>query len=132
MNTKTIEQTVTFNASTHDVYEALLDSDKHSRFTGAKATISRDVGGSFTAYDGYISGTNLELIPDTKIVQSWRGNDDGWPPGHHSTATFTLDNVDTGTRLTFVQSGVPEEAFDGINQGWQEHYWSKMKIFLEA
>ena len=132
MNTKTIEQTVTFNASAHDVYDALMDSDKHSRFTGAKATISRDVGGSFTAYDGYISGTNLELIPNTKIVQLWRGNDDGWAPGHHSTATFTLDEVDDGTRLTFVQSGVPEETFDGISQGWQEHYWSKMKSYLET
>ena len=42
--TKTIEQSVTFNASPHDVYEALMDSEKHSQFTGAKALISREVG----------------------------------------------------------------------------------------
>lgn len=38
VTTKTIEQSVTFNASPHDVYEALMDSEKHSQFTGAKRT----------------------------------------------------------------------------------------------
>jgi len=62
--TKTIEQSVTFNASPHDVYEALMDSEKHAQFTGSKASISREVGGPFTAYDGALSGTILELVPD--------------------------------------------------------------------
>ena len=132
LSTKTIEQTVTFDASPHDVYEALMDSEKHSQFTGAAASISREVGGSITAYDGYISGINIQLIPDTRIVQSWRGNDEGWPPGHHSTATFTFEKAESGTRLTFVQSGVPEGTFDDIDQGWKDHYWAKMKPFLES
>ena len=127
VETRTIEQTVTFNASPHDVYEALMDSGKHSQFTGAKASISREVGGTFTAYDGALSGTILELVPDAKIVQSWRGSDDGWVPGHYSTATFTLEAVDGGTRLTFVQTGVPEQSFEQISQGWQTYYWAKMK-----
>ena len=130
--TKTIEQTVTFNASPHDVYEALMDSEKHSQFTGAKASISREVGGTFTAYDGALSGTILELVPDAKIVQSWRGSDDGWVPGHYSTATFSLEAIDRGTRLTFVQTGVPEESVEQINQGWQTYYWPKMRQMLES
>ena len=132
LNTKTIEQTVTFNASPHDVYEALMDSEKHSQFTGAKASISRDVGGSFTAYDGALSGTILELVPDTKIVQAWRASDEGWPADHYSTASFTLEKIDGGTRLTFVQSGVPEQSFDQINQGWKDYYWTKMQDLLES
>ncbi len=130
--TKTIEQSVTFNASPHDVYEALMDSEKHSRFSGAKASISREVGGSFTAYDGALSGTILELVPDVKIVQTWRGSDDGWVPGHYSTATFSLEAVNSGTRLTFVQTGVPEQSFEQISQGWHTYYWPKMKQMLES
>ena len=130
--TKTIEQSVTINASPHDVYEALMDSEKHSQFTGAKASISREVGGTFTAYDGALSGTILELVPDAKIVQSWRGSDEGWVPGHYSTATFSLEAIDGGTRLTFVQTGVPEQSVEQINQGWQEYYWAKMKQMLES
>ena len=66
VNTKTVEQSVTIKATPHDVYEALMDSEKHSRFPGAKAVISRDVGGSFTAYDGALSRTLLELAPDER------------------------------------------------------------------
>ena len=129
---KTIEQSVTFNASPHDVYEALMDSEKHSQFTGAKASISREVGGSFTAYDGALSGAIVELVPDAKIVQTWRGSDDGWVPGHYSTATFSLEAIDGGTRLTLVQTGVPEQSFEQISQGWETYYWPKMKQMLES
>jgi uncharacterized protein YndB with AHSA1/START domain len=41
MNIKTVRQTITFKAPPHDVYEALMDSRKHSKFTGDKASISR-------------------------------------------------------------------------------------------
>ena len=88
VTSNTIEHTVTFRASPHDVYEALMDSDKHSQFTGAKASISRDVGGAFTAYDGALIGTNFELVADTKIAQTWRTSDEGWSPGQYSTTTF--------------------------------------------
>jgi|TARA_B100002003_G_scaffold250163_1_gene288589 uncharacterized protein YndB with AHSA1/START domain len=70
MKTKTIEQTVTFRTSAHEVYEALMDSARHSQFTDSNCTISREVGGRFSAYDGYIEGVNIELVPDRKIVQS--------------------------------------------------------------
>ena len=130
--TKTIEQTVTFKAVPHDVYEALMDSDKHSQFSGAKASISREVGGEFTAYDGALSGTMLELVPDAKIVQTWRGSDEGWVPGHYSTATFSLESIEGGTRLTFVQTGVPEQSFEQISQGWHTYYWPKMKQMLDS
>jgi len=106
-----------------------MDSRKHSVFTGAKAGISRKIGGKFTAYDGYIEGVNVELVPDGKIVQSWRGSD--WPAGHYSTATFALKEVPGGTRLVFTQTGVPDEQYGSISQGWRDYYWKPMKEMLE-
>ncbi len=132
VNTKTIEQTVTIKASPHDVYEALMDSEKHSQFTRAPANISREIGGSFTAYDGALSGTTLELVPDAKIIQSWRGSDEGWTPGHYSEVTFTFEELHGETKLTFVQTGVPEASYEDISQGWQTYYWPKLKAFLES
>jgi activator of HSP90 ATPase len=131
-NVKTIEQTVTIKASPHEVYEALMDSDKHSQFTGALASISRDIGGPFTAYGGALSGTILELEPDSMVVQSWRGSDDGWAPGYFSNVTFLLEDVRGETRLTFVKSGVPEQCYEEISQGWQTYYCPKLKAFLES
>ena len=125
METKTIKQKVDFKATPHEVYEALMDSKKHSKFTGDKAEISRKVGGKFTAYGAYIEGTNLELVPDKKIVQLWRGSD--WPDGHFSKATFVFEVGKQGTKMTFTQEGVPKDHCDSISDGWKEHYWEPMK-----
>ncbi|MBM3148994.1 MAG: hypothetical protein FJ008_01745 [Chloroflexi bacterium] len=125
MKTKTIRQIVTFKASPHVVYEALMDSRKHSRFTGDTAGISRKIGGKFKAYGDYIEGVNLELMPDEKIVQSWRASD--WPEGHYSRVSFSLKKLDKGTQLTFEQSDVPEDFYEDISQGWHDFYWTPMK-----
>ena len=83
-----IHQSIIFMASPHDVYEALMDSEKHAAFSGGKATISREIGGTITAYDDYITGRNIELIPDRKIVQDWRAVD--WPERPCGSAPATL------------------------------------------
>ncbi len=129
MTTKTIRQSVAFKASPHDVYETLMDSRKHAQFTGDGAEISREVGGRISAYGGYIKGTNEKLLPDRKIVQRWRSSD--WPDGLYSTVTFDLKKVPGGTRLSFTHSGVPEEDYKSKSEGWVEHYWEKMRPFLE-
>lgn len=126
---KNIRQTTTFKASPHDVYEALMDSKKHSEFTGGAAVINREVGGKFIAYDGYADGENVELVPDKKIVQTWRTSD--WPEGHYSQVTFLLEEVDGKTRLTFTQTGVPDDQAVDIADGWRQYYWKPMKQMLE-
>ena len=129
MKTKTIRQSVTFKTSPHVIYDMLMDSRKHAKFTGEKASISRKIGGKFTAYAGYINGVNLNLVQDKTIVQSWRGSD--WPKGHHSKVTFSLEKVKSGARLIFRQSGVPEEHYKDIHQGWRDYYWKPMREMVE-
>jgi len=125
MKTKTIRQTVTFKATPHEIYEILMDSKKHSEFTGSQARISRKVGAKFTVYGGEIEGVNLELVPDEKIVQSWRYSD--WPQNHYSKVTFLLKQIQGGTRLIFTQTGIPNEHYDEIAQGWRDYYWAPLK-----
>jgi len=126
---KPIHQSVTFKASPHDVYEALMDSNKHAAFSGSPARISREVGGEYMAYDGYITGKNLELVPDKKIVQSWRAVD--WPEGKLSTITFELKPAAGGTRLDFTHTDLPDGTEAEFTQGWIENYWEPMKKMLE-
>jgi len=130
MKTKTIRQTAIFKASLHEVYEALMDSKKHSEFSGEDAKMSRKVGGKISAYSGYVDGKNLKLVADKKIVQKWRGSD--WPERHYSIATFEMKKIPGGTKLTFVQTDVPEEFCKDISDGWKEHYWEKMKRMFET
>lgn len=122
---QTIHQTVIFNAPPHDVYEAIMDEKIHARFTASTAQISRQVGGTFTAYDDYISGRNIELIPDRKIVQEWRAVD--WEAGKVSLITFEFSEVPEGTQLVFTHSGLPEGSEDDFALGWIENYWNPMR-----
>jgi activator of HSP90 ATPase len=128
MKTKTLHQTISFNAAPHDVYEALMDSKKHTEFTEAKAVISRSIGGKFTAFDDWASGTNVELVKDKKIVQTWRGAD--WPEGHYSTITFALKQKEKETMLDFTQTEIPEDLYDDVKQGWIDWYWNKLKAYV--
>ena len=122
---KTIKKTVQFKASTHDVFEALMDSKKHAEFSGSTAKISRKVGGKFTAYNGYIEGTNLKIEKDKLIIQEWRGSD--WPEGVYSTATFKITKTGAGSKLEFTQTGGPDAQYKAIKQGWTDYYWEPMK-----
>jgi activator of HSP90 ATPase len=125
MNTRYLRQTVTFKATPEEVYETLMDVKKHGKLTGSPAKISREVGGTFSIYEGEIEGKNLELIPNQKIVQSWRYSD--WPEGHYSKCTFVMQKAPNGTRLEFRQSGIPEQFYENIRQGWYDYYWEPMK-----
>ncbi len=122
---KVVRQQVTLRAKKHDVYEALMDSRKHAKFTESKASISRRVGGAIMAAGGYIEGQNLRLKADELIVQKWRAKD--WPKGHYSTAAFRLRARKGKTVLFFTQRNVPDKAYKDMKQGWKYFYWEKMK-----
>jgi len=125
MKTKTIRQTVTFQAKPTEVYQMLMDSKKHQSLSGEKANISTKVGGAFTAWGSHISGINLVLKPGERIVQAWRAT--GWWPVYYSIAIFELQKVRTGTKLVFTQIGVPPNRYSGHYRGWIETYWTPMK-----
>jgi activator of HSP90 ATPase len=129
MKTRTIHQTISFRASVHDVYEMLMDEKKHALFTGGSARISREPGGTFATNDGYSTGTNKELVQNKKIVQTWRASD--WPEDHYSTLTITVSPVPSGTKLSFIQAGVPDDQYEEISQGWHDYYWNPMKAALK-
>ena len=129
METKDIQQTVTFKAGAHAVYELLMDAKKHSDLAGGDdVKIDRRAGGKFNV-GGYIEGVNIELVPGEKIVQSWRYDD--WPQGHFSRVTFSFKEVDGKTKMTFKQTGVPVQFYDDIKQGWIDYYWTPMKEMLD-
>ena len=130
MNTNYINQTATFLASANEVYEALLDEKKHAAFTGAEANIDRSEKGNFYVYDGYCHGYNIELIENEKIVQAWHFAEDGWPDDHYSICTFVLEQIGDKTKLTFIQTDVPEHKVTALTSGWEEFYWKPLAIYL--
>ncbi|MSP92833.1 MAG: hypothetical protein EXR79_13685 [Myxococcales bacterium] len=124
------ELAVTLPAPPDRVYEAWLDPDEHAAFTGGVATIDAAAGGKFTAWDGYISGTTLELDPPRRIVQAWRTTDFTAADGD-SRVTVTLEPDDAGgTRLTLAHGEIPEGQGERYAQGWREYYFESMQAYF--
>src|SRR5574337_1303023 len=131
MKTKTFKQKVTIKATPQEIYEALMDSKKHSAFTHAVAKIGKKEGAAYSAYDGYIVGKNVKLVPNKKIVQTWRSVDGVWPEDHYSEVTFEMKKAGKGTELLFTHKNVPENQVAEFKSGWKEHYWEPLKDYLE-
>ena len=127
--TGTITQAALIPASPLDVYLAIVDPAIHARFTQTPATGDPVVGGTFTAWAGYIRGRHLELRPGELIVQEWSTTE--WPEGvAPSRLEIRLSANGDGTRLDLRQTEVPLEQIDDYAQGWHEYYWEPLRAFF--
>lgn len=72
MATDSIRVSAVIAASPERLYNAWLSETEHSAMTEGAASIEPNVGGRFTAWDGYISGETIELVENKKVVQTWR------------------------------------------------------------
>ncbi len=128
---KTIKQKEFLPVTPVELYDAFLNEDKHSAFTGAKATCDRRVGGRFTAWDGYISGKNIRLENGRRIVQEWRTTE--WPAGYPpSVIEFTFTPKAGGTEVRLTQRNVPASQAENYKQGWVDYYWKPLKKYFHG
>jgi uncharacterized protein YndB with AHSA1/START domain len=125
----TFTLTATIPASPQEIYEAWLDSLGHSEMTGGEASMSDEVGAEVSAWDGYINGRNLELIPGERIVQTWRTSE--FTDEHEdSVISIVLTEVGDGTLLTLEHSNVPDDHRSYEEGGWQSNYFEPMVTFF--
>ena len=116
------------NASAKEIFHAWLSTTGHSKMTGGEANASNKIGDSYTAWDGYISGTNIELIKFTKIVQSWR-TDDFSKEEEDSILSIELKDLNGKTEVKLTHTNLPEHGEQYI-EGWEEHYFTPMKAYF--
>ena len=91
------------------------------------AQISTEAGGAFTLFGGYVTGRQIELVPNQKIVQAWRAG--SWDPGFYSIADFTLVEQGSGTRIIFEHRGFPKGLGEHLLAGWKGNYWEPLDKF---
>ncbi len=138
-----IHQEVTFAASPSRLYQALITTATFDKVVRAgfgmsksmmgsvlktPTSIDPQLGGAFTLFGGYITGRNLELVRDARLVQAWRAA--SWDPGWFSIAKFTLSPHGSGTKLVFDHTGFPNDAAPHLVSGWYEHYWHPLAKVL--
>ncbi|MCJ7715274.1 MAG: SRPBCC domain-containing protein [Anaerolineales bacterium] len=118
------------SASPEEIFQAWLDSEKHSKMTGGKAIISDQEGESFSAWDGYILGRNLKLHPDHQIIQEWRTTEfEESDPD--SLLKISLIPEGRSTRITIEHSNLPAHG-QQYKQGWIDAYLTPMSEFFST
>ncbi len=137
-----IHQEPVFKASRKRVYEALTDASQFAKVvelsaamksggmkTGAApVTISREAGGAFAAFGGYVSGRQIELVANERIVQVWRAG--SWDPGSYSIAKFVLVEQGAETKIKFDHTGFPKGQAEHLAEGWRINYWEPLAKYL--
>jgi activator of HSP90 ATPase len=136
-----IHQEATFEASCARVYTALTSTREFDALTrlsdavtlvtapDAKATaITDEVGAPFTLFGGYITGRNLDVVRDQRLVQAWRAG--SWGAGEYSVVRFDLQAQGKGCRVVFDQRGFPISQGASLAYGWRAHYWEPLAKFL--
>lgn len=137
---ESIHQEPVFQASRKRVYDLLLTAREFDMVVGRSdaaksmggrikpATISPVPGGAFSLFGGYITGRQIELTPNERIVQAWRSA--SWPAGAYSIATFALIEQGDGTRIVFDHAGFPVGQAEHLAEGWHANYWQPMTKVL--
>lgn len=140
-NNEAIHQEVTFNASPKRVYDALTNAKQFNKVmqmseamssgmvkSKAPAKIGRKPGGTFALFGGYITGMQIKLVPNTRVVQVWRAA--SWPEGAYSIASYALSAQGSGTKLVFDHTGFPNGQAQHLAHGWHANYWDPLAKFL--
>jgi activator of HSP90 ATPase len=118
-------------ASPDEVYTVLADAQALSALSGMSGHAGRTEGAEFSAFDGHVTGRQIELVSGQRIVQAWRLP--AWEPGRYSVVRFSLDREDGGTRLVIDQHGAPEgQDTPGCLRTWHDHLDTNWPVFYSA
>lgn len=117
-------------ADIENVFKFWTDSKLHTSITGSTAKINGKAGGEFTCWDEYISGHFVEIDHPKRIIQNWRTVEfpDNSPD---SILTLSFKKQNEGTKITLVQTRIPDGQGDDYKQGWIDHYFDLMKKYFK-
>ena len=130
LRTENIFQLVEINASPTEVFELLMDENKHSRFTQKSANIEAKEGGQFSFCNGNHTGYFVRIMKNKRIVLAWTHRK--FPRNHYTIVDIQLEKHENGgTRLLMNQTGVPE-AHDGwLTEAWRKTYWNPLEAYVQ-
>lgn len=128
IKTDNIFQVIELECTAQEVYAALTDAITISRITGMSAAMDTHEGGTFHSWNKQCHGYVLHLKKDTRIVQAWRHT--GFPEGLYTVVVFDIESTETGSRVSFNHTGVPEEASGWLTEAWKKDFWTPISEHL--
>ena len=124
---KNIKRYYTLNAEPKDIFNALTNKRMLEIWTGEAAEMEPVSGSEFSLWDGSITGVNIEIEENKKIVQQWYFGDDE----EESLVTIKIHPHKKGTSVELIHTNIPDEAFDNISDGWDNDYFGALnELFI--
>lgn len=119
-----------FPVPAKEIYAAWLNSKQHTEMTGFESFVSSKVGGKFKAGDGYITGKNLELVKNKRILQAWRSSE-FVKSDLDSLLVVNFEDISGGCKVTIEHSQIPKGTGNAYKQGWIDYYLLPMKAYFK-
>ena len=115
-------------AEPEDVFAALTNAFTIELWTGYPAVMDDKPGTEFSLWEGNISGNNIEVIENKKLVQEWYFGEQN----EKSIVTIKLFEDKKGTQVELNHTNIPDEDYENITEGWVEYYFGAIKEFFEV
>lgn len=114
-------------ADPEEVFAALTNPFQIELWSGYPADMKPEVGYVFSLWEGDITGVNLEVVPNKRLVQEWFfGEQD-----EQSIVRITLKKAGGRTLVDLNHTHIPEDVFEEITEGWRDYYLGSVKSMLE-
>jgi uncharacterized protein YndB with AHSA1/START domain len=123
---KTFTKTFTIKATAEDVYACFTNRYTIELWSGCAAEMPTEAGSEFSMFEGDITGTVVKLVPARIIEQEWYFGKKN-PP---SQVKITLNEKGGATEVKIEQSGIPEDDYENISEGWEEQIMEPIASFL--
>ncbi|KAI9348658.1 activator of Hsp90 ATPase [Obelidium mucronatum] len=121
----TITMNTEFVCSASDLYNTFLDQNRVQAWSRGPAQIKPEVGSEISLFGGNVSGKIVELVPNKKIVKTWRLK--SWPANHFSTVTLLFEEQRESVTLRLTQTEVPVGEKDLTTKNWTGYYFNGIK-----
>ncbi len=113
-------------ATPEEVYRSLTNPFAIELWSGAPSIMKEEAGSVFEIFGGDISGQNLVFEPNRRIVQEWFFGEDV-----RSEVTIDLFPDKVGCQIRIAHTGIPDDAYENIMDGWEDSYLGPLKDFFE-
>ena len=130
-NKEAFEVSVILPVMQEDLYRHWISSTEHTNFTGSPAKIDPEINGSFSAWDGYITGKNISMEPFRRIVQSWRTTEFS-DEDEDSKLEVLFEAKADQTKLTLRHANIPDGQGNNYKDGWREYYFEPMLEYYSS
>lgn len=84
-------------------------------------------GFEFELWGGDIYGKNIEVVPQSKLVQEWTAGEWNQP----SKVTLTLSGKGNKTTVELLHEDVPDGETLEFEDGWKTNYLGPLKEYAE-